>query len=131
MSARSVSSRLAVALLSAALVACAPGRTFEALDVLRDIASGAGPSRLKATAPAPRKTTLAYCAAGARRVADLYVAGTPKAGLVLVPGVARAGKDAPRLVAFARTLARARFMVLVPDIANLRALRARGAGRAR
>lgn len=56
--------------------------------------------------------------------ADLYVPREgAKAALVLVPGVARDGKDDPRLVAFARALSRARFLVLVPEIANLRDLR--------
>ena len=41
---------------------------------------------------------------------------------MLVPGAAERGKDDPRLVAFATSLARARFMVLVPDIESLRAL---------
>ena len=50
--------------------------------------------------------------------------------MVLVPGVARQGKDDPRLVAFANTLARARFEVLVPDLAGLRDLKV-GAGDAR
>ncbi len=40
---------------------------------------------------------------------------------MLVPGVVPEGKDDPRLVALAQTLARARFAVLVPDIASLRA----------
>jgi pimeloyl-ACP methyl ester carboxylesterase len=43
--------------------------------------------------------------------------------MVLVPGITRQGKDDPRLVAFAETLARARFEVLVPDLPNLRDLR--------
>ena len=41
---------------------------------------------------------------------------------MLVPGATERGKDDPRLVAFATSLARARFMVLVPDIESLRAL---------
>ena len=45
--------------------------------------------------------------------------------MVLVPGVSPAGKDDPRLVAFAATLARARFRVLVPNLANLRELKVR------
>src|SRR3970282_281862 len=40
---------------------------------------------------------------------------------------APAAKDDPRLVAFATTLARARFLVLVPDVAGLRQLRVRAA----
>jgi pimeloyl-ACP methyl ester carboxylesterase len=43
--------------------------------------------------------------------------------MVLVPGAAPAGRNDPRLVAFAQTLARARFAVLVPEIANLRAMK--------
>jgi pimeloyl-ACP methyl ester carboxylesterase len=39
-----------------------------------------------------------------------------------VPGAAERGKDDPRLIAFATSLARARFLVLVPDIESLRAL---------
>jgi pimeloyl-ACP methyl ester carboxylesterase len=45
--------------------------------------------------------------------------------MVLVPGVTPQGLDDPRLVAFAGSLARAGFLVLVPDIANLRALKVR------
>ena len=41
---------------------------------------------------------------------------------MLVPGAAERGKDDPRLIAFATSLARARFVVLVPDIESLRAL---------
>ncbi len=104
---------------------CSPIRAIEALDVLRDLAAGQGPSALKRATPAPRRIAIRYCAAGAPRAADLYTAGTVRAGLVLVPGVAEVGKDDPRLVAFANTLARARFAVLVPDIASLRALHVR------
>ncbi len=43
--------------------------------------------------------------------------------MVLVPGAAPTGKDDPRMVAFAKTLARARFRVLVPDLQNLRDLK--------
>lgn len=80
-------------------------------------AAAGGPSPLKERRPAPRRSA---AAAG-----DLYepTDGPPAAGLVLVPGVARTGKDDPRLVALAETLARAHFAVLVPDLPNLRALR--------
>jgi pimeloyl-ACP methyl ester carboxylesterase len=54
---------------------------------------------------------------------DLYwPAEDARAALVLVPGAAPLGKDDPQLVAFAETLARARFAVLVPEIPNLRQL---------
>jgi fermentation-respiration switch protein FrsA (DUF1100 family) len=116
----------AFALAAAALVAlgaCSPGRTIESWRVLEDIAAGAGPSRLKELTPAPSRRPIGY-AVGARTYAgDLYRPGdAAKAALVLVPGAAPKGKDDPRLVAFAKTLARARFIVLVPDIENLRAL---------
>ena len=43
------------------------------------------------------------------------------AGLVLVPGASPGGKDDPRLIDFAETLAAAGFVVLVPDLPGLRA----------
>ena len=56
--------------------------------------------------------------------ADLYVSeGPAKAALVLVPGVVREGKDDRRLIAFAQALSKAKFLVLVPEIENLRDLR--------
>ena len=103
---------------------CSPWRAMEAAEVLGDIAAGPKPSRLKRIAPRPRRDPVAYEVAGRRRRGDLYRPGEgARAALVLVPGIARAGKDDPRMVALANTLARARFTVLVPDIENLRALR--------
>ncbi|MCH8091295.1 MAG: alpha/beta hydrolase [Proteobacteria bacterium] len=103
---------------------CSPWRAMEAAEVLGDIAAGPRPSRLKRITPRPRMIPVAYEVAGRRRRGDLYRPGEDaKAALVLVPGIARAGKDDPRLVALANTLARARFTVLVPDIENLRALK--------
>ncbi|MDP2267222.1 MAG: CocE/NonD family hydrolase [Thiobacillus sp.] len=46
-------------------------------------------------------------------------------GGVVVPGAVPQGKDDPRLVAFATTLARAGFAVLTPDIAGYREMRIR------
>lgn len=103
------------------LAACSP-RANEAMRLLSDVAAGAGPSRLKETTPAPERSAVAY---GARN-GDLYRSPEGSlAALVLVPGLARAGKDDPRLVAFAESLARVRFAVLVPDMAGLRALEVR------
>jgi hypothetical protein len=105
------------------LGACSPPRALEAMRVLGDVAAGEEPSRLKAGTPEPRRWALAASGAGDAQ-ADLYWPGDrATAALVLVPGAARLGKDDPRLVAFAHTLARARFAVLVPDIANLRTQR--------
>ncbi len=108
-----------------ALGACAPGRLGEARMILEDVAAGPGPSRLKTATPAPERRPLSFAVEGRRYDADLYRpgAGRPEAVLLLVPGLAPAGRDDPRLVAFASTLARARFAVLVPDLPSFRALR--------
>jgi len=119
-----VSRRWLAGLLITLLAGCAPLPDDEAARVLADLAAGAGPSRLKQLTPDPARRTLAYALQGRTCAGDLYVPGDPPhAGIVLVPGVAERGKDDARLVAFATTLARARFLVLVPDLPNLRALR--------
>ncbi len=112
----------------AALPGCSPARLTEAARVLDDIDAGTGPSELKELTLPPRRETVSYGGDSAGVFAgDLYVPGEQgepgRAGMVLVPGVARKGKDNPRLVAFATTLARARFTVLVPDLPRLRELR--------
>ena len=134
---------LAVALL-VALAGCAPVRHYEAVRVLQDFAAGTADSRLKRTTPAPLRQTFAYTVAGRAHRADLYLpaaldgcaawrpapagdapARCPRAALVAVPGAVPQGKDDPRLVAFATTLARAGFAVMVPDLAGYRQLRIR------
>ncbi len=120
---RGLETGLLVLLALFALTACSPGRTIESWRVLEDIAAGAGPSTLKEVTPAPTRQAITYRVQGRAYAGDLYRPGeAAKAVLVLVPGAARKGRDDPRLVAFATTLARARFTVLVPDIENLRAL---------
>lgn len=80
----------------------------------------AGDGLLAAMTPAPTRQAVP--------LGDLYLPGAAaEAGLVLVPGADRAGKDHPRVVALARSLARARFAVLVPDLPALRALEVSGA----
>jgi len=102
-------------------------RGLDAWALLDDLAAGEGPSRLKETTPEPRREAVAYEVEGRAYRGDLYRPGQDRgrgrgAPLVLVPGAAPEGKDDPRLVAIATTLARSRFLVLVPDIASLRAL---------
>jgi pimeloyl-ACP methyl ester carboxylesterase len=98
----------------------------ESVLVLEDVAAGDGQSRLKRETAAPRRHPVAYAVRGRRYRGDVYLPGSaPLAALVLIPGVAQAGKDDPRLVAFATTLARARFVVLVPDLPGIRALKVR------
>ena len=109
--------------VTAILPGCSPARLAEAARVLGDIDAGTGPSELKASTPPPRRESVSYGAFSG----DLYFSdesGLPEpAGMVLVPGVARKGKDDSRLVAFATTLARARFTVLIPYLPHLRDLR--------
>ncbi len=102
-------------------------RGYEALLVLGDINAGAGPSRFKVVTPQPSRSPVSYTAWGRRHTGDLYLPtqSAPRAGIVLVPGVVRHAKDDPRLVAFATTLARARFAVLVPELASFQALQVR------
>ena len=108
------------------LAGCAPLPDDEAARVLGDLAAGQGPSRLKESTPESVRQPVAYAIQGRHYQGDLYLPGeSPLAGIVLVPGVAAGGKDDSRLVAFATTLSRARFLVLVPDLPNLRALRVR------
>ena len=114
---------LAVGLMFA-VGSCRPWRSYEAAMLLADIAVGDGPSRLKRTTQQPQRKAVRYRTDGHQGQGDLYrPASEIRAGLLLVPGVAEAGKDDPRLVAFATTLARAGFAVLVPDLPNLRQLR--------
>lgn len=119
----------AIVLACAALLA-AVGTSYglklkEAAFILADVAAGDGPSAYKNSVPAPQRTAISWTIDGRPNHGDLYVPATgARARLVLVPGLAALGKDDPRLVAFANTLGRAGFLVLVPEIANLREFRA-------
>lgn len=111
-------------LLPLALAGCIAAEDEEAARVLRDIAAGPGPSELKRSTPTPERIALRYAVEGRDSIADLYRPGEPVgAPLVLVPGLSPDGKDDARLVALAESLARARFLVLVPDLPAARELR--------
>ncbi len=98
----------------------------EAALALEDLASGLGSSRLAAQTPAPERHTVSYSTVVGERRADLYLSPQgARAGIVLVPGVVAQGGRDPRLVAVARTLARLRFAVLVPDMPEVRRFRLR------
>lgn len=117
---------VAAVLGALAISACSPARVVESAVVLGDLVAGAGPSRLKRSTPAPQRMAVSYEVAGRDYRGDVYRPGDGAvAALVLVPGATPAGPDDPRLVVFATMLARARFLVLVPDIPNLRALEVR------
>jgi fermentation-respiration switch protein FrsA (DUF1100 family) len=94
--------------------------------VLEDLVAVGGASRLAVEIPAPRRTAIRVESGGHHFAADLYIpASGTRAGLVLVPGLAAAGKDDRRLVALAHTLGRVGFEVLVPDVSGFRSLRLR------
>ena len=121
-----------VTLLVAAVLlgGCSFSRLGESMRVLEDVQAGAGPSALKEQTPVPTCSTVTYRRDGVERVADIYRPGDGEpalAGLLLAPGADPDGKDDPRFVAFAETLARARFEVVAPDIPGLRELRVRAA----
>src|SRR5918996_5686550 len=107
--------RLVLAILAVLLAGCSPPRGIEAARVLADL------SRPDADAPRITPISITFPSGAGVAVADLYWPPGAEAALVLVPGLVPEGKDDPRLVALAQTLVRARFAVLVPDIANLRA----------
>jgi len=118
---------LSAALALLLLAGCAPLRHYESLLVLADTGAGHGPSRWKEVTQAPRRQAAAFNVNGRVHAGDLYLPADaePAAGIVLVPGAVPEGKDDPRLVAFAMTLARARFAVLVPQLSGVRELRVR------
>jgi len=119
--------RLGLLLLCAAvLTGCVSAESWEAARLLADIDAGAVPSALKETTPEPRRRSLAYNVEGRPGRADLYAPRQPVGGaLVLVPGFTELGRNDPRVVDLARSLARARFLVLVPEIPGSRQLRVR------
>ena len=117
---------LAAAFLALAVAACVSAESWEAVRVLKDFEARGGPSELKAMTPAPMRTTVSYRREDRVGVADLYEPDQPiGASLVLVPGFTPQGKDDPRLVDLAFSLARARFLVLVPDLQGSREMRVR------
>lgn len=118
--------RLAAVPVAMLLAACVSAQSWEATRVLQDIDAGGAPTALKERTPAPTRTTISYRIGERTRIADLYEPNQPiGAGLVLVPGFTRDGKDDERLVNLALSLSRARFLVLVPEVRGTRELRVR------
>lgn len=106
------------------LSGCNPGREYQAALVLADIAAGSSPSRLKKVSREPKLSAVTFPAGGHLVGGELYLSGAkPSAGVLLLPGAAEKGKDDPRLQAFARSLARGGFAVLVPDFQSFRSLK--------
>lgn len=96
---------------------------YEGLMVLLDLVGKPVPAVLDFRPPSTRRA-ITYESGSRRYNADLYQPDEPPlAGIVFVPGAAEGGKDDPRVVAFAKVLARSRFAVLAPDIVALRGLK--------
>ncbi|NCF83828.1 MAG: alpha/beta hydrolase [Proteobacteria bacterium] len=87
--------------------------------VLEDLVSN--DSRLRDRTDRPTFRALRFGGDGRQLRGDLYLpADRVRAAIVLVPGLAVAGKNDPRLVALARTLARVNFVVLIPEVPGFR-----------
>jgi len=109
----------------AAALAVGPGRrAIESALLLRELGASAAAAQVAPQDVSALRRTIAFTVDGRTYAADFYrTAAAPRAALLLVPGLAPDGKDDRRLVDLAVILARARFAVLVPDIASLRAQR--------
>jgi len=114
---------LGAGLVILAVIFLAPiERAFEAIEFASNIASGTELLKRKVALPARR--TITYEVSGQRYLGDIYIpTGPVRAAAVAVPGVVADGKDDVRLVAFAMSLSRAGFLVLAPDIPNIRAFK--------
>ena len=107
------------------LLVGSPFRAYETTRLILGLTNLTSSVAKGETGPLMRKT-VTYQIGQQRRLGDVYhPAGRPLGGIVLLHGAAPLGKDDPRLVAFAATLAGARFIVLVPDIVGLRELQLR------
>jgi len=96
-------------------------RHYQALLVLGDLSAGSGESRLKRRSEPPRREAIHYARQGRAYQADVYLPGTPRWGsLILIHGFTEQGRRDPRLVALAKTLGRAGFRVMVPELDGLR-----------
>ncbi len=112
-----------VAFLALFISGCTLPREYEAALLLADIAAGPGKTFYKTMQPKPGKRTVTFTAKGVSYSGDLYSPQEkPLAALLLLPGAAEQGKDDPRLQALATSMARARFVVLVPDLTGFRTM---------
>ena len=101
----------------AACGGCSPGRLIELARLGIDVAAGTADPEGVERAGLRRQVMLAG------QAGDLYAPIDPRAALLIIPGVTPAGRDDPRLIAFALALARHGFLVFVPELSGLRTQR--------
>jgi pimeloyl-ACP methyl ester carboxylesterase len=100
-----------------------PVRWTEAALLMLDIAAAGAATPWQDVTGTPVVTTVRWPVEDRVVEADLYLpAGRPRAALVLAPGAAALGRDEPRLMAFARSVTRAGFVVVVPELPAVRRL---------
>ena len=93
------------------------------LMVLQDMVTTDGSTMMKRIAAEPIRSTRFVTVGNDRLAVDTYVDRESYRGnLILVPGFSPAGKDDTRLMALAKSFARAGFQVHVPDLAGSRSL---------
>jgi hypothetical protein len=102
-------------------------RYYEPYLLASHLTAAASDSRLERSTAVPSSAPLHYTIDGRSGSANLYLPGegTPKAGIVLIPGAVPEGKDDKRLVKFAEGLARVQFAVLTPELSDYRELEIR------
>ncbi len=122
--ARGVAGIAVIVALATAYLALVPTRLVETILIMIDVAAGQSVTPLKQRTAAPRHERVTYDIGDkTHRAMLVHPSGTaPLAAVVLVPGAVPDGPDDPRLQAFAGTLARARFLVLIPDSPSMRQL---------
>ncbi len=97
-----------------------------ACQILDELRRPGPESWLRRATPAPSRSAITLEGERFRLAADLYrpARGAARMPLILVPGLVEAGKDDPLVPPFAELLARAGFLVVVPDFPSFRTLRA-------
>jgi fermentation-respiration switch protein FrsA (DUF1100 family) len=114
-----VAAALAI-LIGLAFVLGNPVRWAESSLIMWDIAAGGGFSPWQEVTATPSMQPRRW----SDGEGDLYLpGGRVRAAMVLVPGADVLGRDEPRLQAFAKTFARAGFVVLIPELPEVRQLR--------
>ena len=117
-----------VASVAAVLALAAVGWRFgPALTLSLTLAIPASERWLAILRTEPVREEIVIPGSGRPIVADLYRPQAPRAALVLVHGLSRAGRRHPELVRLARLLARHRQLVLVPEFQGLAEFRLSGA----